>query len=48
MWSSDHVHQIINPDYSAGKQRKVCSSGQPHDMVGEIDHYRGKSDEWEW
>jgi hypothetical protein len=31
----------INPDYSAGKQRKVCSVGQPHDMVKEIDRYRG-------
>jgi aldehyde:ferredoxin oxidoreductase len=28
-------------DYSAGKQRKVCSVGQPHDMVKEIDRYRG-------
>jgi len=28
-------------DYAAGKQRKVCSSGQPHDMVREIDRYRG-------
>jgi hypothetical protein len=24
-------------DYAAGKQRKLCSSGQPHDMVKEID-----------
>jgi len=29
------------PDYSAGKQRKVCSVGQPHDMVKEIDRNRG-------
>ena len=28
-------------DNSAGKQRKVCSSGQPHDMVKEINRYRG-------
>ena len=28
-------------DNSAGKQRKVCSSGQPDDMVKEIDRYRG-------
>jgi len=27
----------LNPDYSAGKQRKVCFLGQPHDMVKEID-----------
>jgi hypothetical protein len=32
---------LWNPDYSAGKQRKVCSVGQPHDMVKEIDRYRG-------
>jgi penicillin V acylase-like amidase (Ntn superfamily) len=31
----------IISDYSAGKQRKVCSVGQPHDMVKEIDRYRG-------
>ena len=31
----------FTPDYSAGKQRKVCSVGQPHDMVKEIDRYRG-------
>jgi hypothetical protein len=28
-------------DNSAGKQRKVCSSCQPHDMVKEINRYRG-------
>ena len=32
---------LLTPDYSAGKQRKVCSVGQPHDMVKEIDRYRG-------
>ena len=31
----------FSSDYSAGKQRKVCSVGQPHDMVKEIDRYRG-------
>jgi hypothetical protein len=36
-----HSRRDINPDYSAGKQRKVCSVGQPHDMVKEIDRYRG-------
>jgi hypothetical protein len=35
------ISKLIFPDYSAGKQRKVCSSGQPHDMVKEIDRYRG-------
>jgi|GEM_PF-5086988 len=33
--------EVFNLDYSAGKQRKVCSSGQPYDMVNEIDRYRG-------
>ena len=28
---------FMNLDYAAGKQRKLCSSGQPHDMVKEID-----------
>jgi hypothetical protein len=32
---------MLSRDYSAGKQRKVCSSGQPHDMVKEIDRYWG-------
>jgi hypothetical protein len=27
----------LSPDYSASKQRKVCSSGQLSDMVKEID-----------
>ncbi len=40
--------QDLNPDYSAGKQTKVCSSGQPFDMVKERDRYRGWSDGWEW
>jgi hypothetical protein len=31
----------INPDYSAGKQTKECSSGQPSDMVNEIDGIEG-------
>jgi hypothetical protein len=33
--------RYFGSDYSAGKQRKVCSVGQPHDMVKEIDRYRG-------
>ena len=37
----DPATAYIIPDYSAGKQRKVCSVGQPHDMVKEIDRYRG-------
>ena len=31
----------LSRDNSAGKQRKVCSSCQPHDMVKEINRYRG-------
>jgi hypothetical protein len=30
-----------SPDYSAAKQPRVCSSGQPSGMVKEIDRYRG-------
>jgi hypothetical protein len=37
----DAFGEDMTPDYSAGKQRKVCSSGQPDDMVKEIDRYRG-------
>jgi branched-chain amino acid transport system substrate-binding protein len=39
--SFDKDGEALIPDYSAGKQRKVCSVGQPHDMVKEIDRYRG-------
>ena len=38
---STAYRKLLNSDYSAGKQRKVCSVGQPHDMVKEIDRYRG-------
>ena len=35
-WEQNPENRGIDPDYSAGKQRKVCSSGQPSDMVKEI------------
>ena len=35
-WVRDEEARYIL-DYAAGKQRKLCSSGQPHDMVKEID-----------
>ena len=40
--------RCLIPDYSASKQPKVCSWGQPSDMVKEIDRYWGKSDGREW
>jgi hypothetical protein len=34
----------LSPDYSADKQTKVCSPGQPSHMVKEMDHYPRQSE----
>ena len=45
---SDENRIFRNPDNSATIQTNACSSGQPHDMLKEIDRYRGQSYVREW